>query len=120
MIDHIILRVKDLEKSRAFYDELLKVIEYKIVLGKDDSTVGIGGKSSAGVPFIWASTRAQLIANPLDWSLEVILTCSAGRELTNSVSSRARSVIDPSSSISAPIHVLIAISRLVAVNLRRD
>ena len=36
MIDHITLRVKDLEKSRAFYDELLKVIEYKIVLGKDD------------------------------------------------------------------------------------
>jgi catechol 2,3-dioxygenase-like lactoylglutathione lyase family enzyme len=36
MIDHITLRVKDIEKSRTFYDELLKVIDYKIVLGKVD------------------------------------------------------------------------------------
>ena len=36
MLDHITLRVRDIEKSKSFYDELLKTIDYKIVLGNND------------------------------------------------------------------------------------
>ncbi|MBC8311854.1 MAG: VOC family protein [Candidatus Marinimicrobia bacterium] len=36
MIDHITLRVKNISKSKVFYDSLLQTIGYKIVLGKDD------------------------------------------------------------------------------------
>ena len=44
---------------------------------------------------------------------------SAGSELTSSVSSLDGTVISPSSSICAPIHRLIAISRFVAASLSR-
>lgn len=36
MLDHITLRVRDIEKSKSFYDELLKTIDYKIVLRNND------------------------------------------------------------------------------------
>jgi len=45
---------------------------------------------------------------------------SGGSEPANSVMSRAGTVIEPSSSIWAPIHVLMAISRFVADSLSRD
>ena len=36
MIDHITLRVKNISKSKTFYDSLLQTIGYKILLGKDE------------------------------------------------------------------------------------
>ena len=85
-----------------------------------DSTVGIGGKSSASVPFIFASKRAHLRARPLGWAVDSTSIRSLGSELTNSVSRRAGTVMAPSSSTCAPIQVLIAISRLVADSFNRD
>jgi len=34
MIDHITLRVKNISKSKTFYDSLLQIIGYKILLGR--------------------------------------------------------------------------------------
>ena len=36
MIDHITIRVKNISKSKIFYDSLLQIIGYKTVLGKDN------------------------------------------------------------------------------------
>ena len=46
MIDHITLRVKNISKSKVFYDALLQTIGYKIVLGKEDDPFrGYGPKN---------------------------------------------------------------------------
>jgi len=42
MIDHITLRVSDLEKSKNFYDQVLSVLSLKIVLGKEGQFWGWG------------------------------------------------------------------------------
>ncbi len=38
MIDHITIQVRDLEESRAFYEKVLAVIDYKQVLTNDKKT----------------------------------------------------------------------------------
>lgn len=42
MIDHITLRVSDLEKSKEFYEKVLGVLGMKIVLGKEGRFWGWG------------------------------------------------------------------------------
>ena len=49
MIDHITIQVKDLEKSRAFYEKVLAVIGYKQVLTNDKKT--FYGFGPDGEPF---------------------------------------------------------------------
>ena len=84
-----------------------------------ESTVGIGGNSFAGAPFICAENRAHCTDIPTGCSVYRRSTRSAGSEFVNSVSSRAGTVTVPSSSICAPIHVLMAISWFVADNFNR-
>ncbi len=84
------------------------------------STLGMGGKSLASTPLIRASKRAHFSSRVLVRGDRLISILSLGRELINSVRSRAGTVIVPSSSTLAPIQQLIAISRLVATSLRRD
>ena len=89
------------------------------LMAMPDSTVGIGGKSPGSAPLMWASNLAQSSARLSGCSEVTASILSSGRELTNSVKSRAGTVIDPSSSTCAPIQVLMAISRLVAASLSR-
>ena len=42
MIDHITLRVSDLEKSKKFYDQVLSVLGMRTVLGKEGQFWGWG------------------------------------------------------------------------------
>jgi len=43
MIDHITLRVKDFDKSKAFYDKVLETLGMRVVLGSPDKGfVGYG------------------------------------------------------------------------------
>lgn len=44
MIDHITIRVSDLEKSKAFYDKALAALGMKIVLGKEGRFWGWGAE----------------------------------------------------------------------------
>ena len=53
MIVHIMLRVKNISKSKIFYDSLLHTIGYKIVLGKDDDLFrGYGPKNDPGFEIV--------------------------------------------------------------------
>ena len=79
-------------------------------------TSGMMGNSAESTPFMLASVRRQCM-----WSV-CVRTCSSmsmrsgGRLFTNSVSSRAGTVIAPSSSTLAPIQQVTPMSRLVAAN----
>ena len=45
MIDHVTIRVSDLQKSKAFYDKVLAKLDLKIVLGSDNEGYwGYGAK----------------------------------------------------------------------------
>ena len=84
------------------------------------STVGMGGNSSASIPFIVALDLPLEIFNiPFPSGNEKSIL-SPSRVLTNSVRILAGKVMAPSSSIEAPIHVVIAISKLVADNFSLD
>ena len=78
------------------------------------STEGIGGNSLASAPFIVASTLSPLTSIPVPEDAVLTAMVCFSSEFTNSVSSLAGIVIEPSSRISLPTQVLIAISRLVA------
>ena len=84
------------------------------------STVGIGGNSAASVMLMWASELPEDMCSRPEPSSNSRSILSLGREFTNSVSRRAGTVIEPSSSIIAPTHVVIAISRLVADSFSID
>ena len=83
------------------------------------SMVGIGGYSLWSPPFIFDVILPHL--NKDSWFSSLLLKSivSCGKVPTNSVKSLAGNVGVPSSYISAPIHVLIAISRLVAESFNR-
>ena len=65
--------------------------------------VGMGGKSSASMPLIVASLRAQTIWARFDPAATLSVIGALGSEATNSVSSREGIVIAPSSSTLAVI-----------------
>ncbi len=80
------------------------------------SMVGMMGKLAASMPFMLASKLAQRrlsVCVRVDNSMSMR---SGGRLLTNSVSRRAGTVIEPSSSTLAPIQQVTPISRLVAAS----
>lgn len=57
MIDHITIQVKDLEKSRAFYEKVLSTIGYKQVLTNDEHT--FYGFGPAGEPVFEIAQSTQ-------------------------------------------------------------
>lgn len=84
------------------------------------SIFGMGGKSLGSDPLIRASNLAHFNSKVFALGERLISTLSMGKELINSVRSPAGTVIAPSSSTLAPIQQLIAISRLVVTNFKRD
>ena len=81
------------------------------------SISGIGGNPLASMPLMWAVAWAQARWSSPDPSGSSRSIRSLGREFTSSVSSRAGTVISPSSWMTAPAQVVMNISRLVAESL---
>ena len=84
------------------------------------ATSGTGGKSSASIPFTCAWKRPQVNCTVRPPAGISMWTSSLGRELTNSPSRRAGTVMLPCSSTLAPTQQVVAISRFVATSFRRD
>jgi catechol 2,3-dioxygenase-like lactoylglutathione lyase family enzyme len=74
MIDHISLSVNDLEKSTAFYKEVLSTIGFE-TLAEREGTVGFGKK----YPEFWLNHRSQMATVEADSGVHIALR-TKGRE----------------------------------------
>jgi catechol 2,3-dioxygenase-like lactoylglutathione lyase family enzyme len=56
MIDHVTIRVRDLETTKAFYLQALKPLGYELIMG-DNEFIGLGKE---GVPDTWFITAKEI------------------------------------------------------------
>jgi catechol 2,3-dioxygenase-like lactoylglutathione lyase family enzyme len=70
MIDHVSLGVRDLARSTAFYEEVLREIGHRIIM-KHETTVGFG----KNYPEFWLNLRPAM--TPVDSGVHVCLRAAS-------------------------------------------
>jgi len=76
MIDHVSLPVRDLERSKAFYEAVLSTIGFKKMMDMP-STVGFGRKH----PAFWLNHRPQVNQSGIDDGFHVCLRAPSVDEM---------------------------------------